>query len=56
MVAANGEQLQVLGRTTAKLQIGELQSHFAILIAKGITQECLLEADFLMHHNCFIDL
>ncbi len=56
VVAANGEQLQVLGRTTAKLQIGELQSHFPILIAKGIIQECLLGADFLMHHNCFIDL
>ncbi len=56
VVAANGQRLQVLGTDTVKLQVGGVQLPFPVLVARGITQECLLGADFLMQHGCLVDL
>ncbi len=52
----HGQPLQVLGRTQLKLQVGELRSTFTVLVVRGVTQECILGADFLSQHNCLVDL
>ena len=56
VVAANGEQLRLLGQTKVRLHVGGLQVFYNVLVAKGLTQECLLGADFLSQHGCIVDL
>ena len=56
VVAANGEQLRLLGQTEVRLHVGGLQVFYNVLVAKGLTQECLLGADFLSKHGCIVDL
>ena len=46
VVAANGEQLRLLDQTEVGLHVGGLQVFYNVLVAKGLTQECLLGADF----------
>ena len=56
VVAANGVELDVLGKTSVLLEVGGLRAEFPVLIAKNLTQECILGADFLCHHKCVVDL
>ena len=56
VVAANGEDLDLLGQSEVTLGIGGLVEKHMILVANGLTQECLLGADFLMQHSCVVDL
>ena len=56
VVATNGEQLRLLGQTEVRLHVGGLQVFYNVLVAKGLTQECLLGADFLSQHGCIVDL
>ena len=35
---------------------GPLSKDHVVLVAKNLHQECLLGADFLMHHGCVLDL
>ncbi len=56
VIAANGEPLHVLGRVEAKMQVGTLQTTCPALMARVITHECLLGADFLLQHQCVVDL
>ncbi len=45
----------MLATDTVKLQVGGVQLPFTVLGANGITQECLLGADFLMQRGCLVD-
>ena len=56
VVAANGEELDLLGQSEVTLGIGGLAVKHLVLVAKGLTQECLLGANFLMQHSCVVDL
>ena len=56
VVAANGERLQLLGQCPVSLQVGGLHVSHTVLVARGVTQECLLGADFLSRHGCVVDL
>ena len=56
VVAANGEELQLLGQSPVSLQVGGLCVSHTVLVARGVTQECLLGADFLSRHGCVVDL
>ena len=56
VVAANGEELEVLGLGEVTLQVGGLRTAHTVLVTRGVTQECLLGADFLSHHHCVVDL
>ena len=56
VVAANGQELNLLGRCEMLVSVGGLSESHSILIAKGLTQECLLGADFLLKHGCVVDL
>ena len=55
IVAANGGELDLLGQDELQLQVGDLQVQFPVLIARDLTQECLLGADFLKQHDCVIN-
>jgi hypothetical protein len=56
VVTANGEPLDLLGRTGVLLTVGGVQEHHPVLIARQLTQDCLLVADFLLKHRCVLDL
>ena len=56
VVGMNGEQLRLLGQTEMGLHVGGLQVFYNVLVTKGLTQECLLGADFLSQHGCIVDL
>ena len=56
VVAANGEPLDLLGRTSVLLTIGGVQQDHPVLIARQLTQDCLIGADFLLKHQCVLDL
>ena len=47
VVVANGEELELLGSINVDLQIGQFSCSHPVLVAKHLTQECLLGADFL---------
>ena len=38
------------------MSVGGLSESHSVLMAKGLTQECLLGADFLSKHGCVVDL
>ena len=46
VVAANGENLDLLGQSEVTLRIGGLVEKYMILVANGLTQECILGDDF----------
>ena len=56
IVAANGEKLDLIGGTELRLSVGDLDVPLSVFIAKELTQECLLGADFLKQHNCVINM
>ena len=56
IVAANGEKLDLIGGTELRLSVGDLDIPLSVFIAKELTQECLLGADFLKQHNCVINM
>ena len=55
-VAANGEMLDFLGQGKLQLQVVDLHVQFPVFVARELTQECLLGADFLKQHNCVINM
>ena len=56
IVAANGGELELLGKEELRLQVGELNVQFPVLIARELTQECILGADFLKKHKCVVNM
>ena len=56
VVAANGEQLDLCGESEVTLRVGGIQANYSVLVARNITQECLLGSDFLQKFGCIIDL
>jgi len=51
-----GETLDLLGQDKLQLQVGDLHIQFPVFIARELTQECLLGADFRKHDNCVIEM
>ena len=56
VTVANGGELHVLGQAKVILQVGDMRDDFTCLIARELTQECILGSDFLLKHHCIIDL
>ena len=56
VVAANGAELDIVGKTVVLLEVGGLQTEFAVLVARTLTQDCILGADFLLHNRCVVDM
>ena len=51
-MTASGDELHVLGRTRIALQVGGIKDDFTCLVARELTQECIIGADFLVAHQC----
>lgn len=56
VVAANGAELDIVGKTVVPLEVGGLQTEFPVLVAKTLIQDCILGADFLLHNRCVVDM
>lgn len=56
VVAANGEELRLLGQTRVTITLGEFNIVHQVLVARELTQGCLLGADFLTEHGCIVNL
>ena len=56
VVAANGEKLDVCGRSSVSLQVGGICTCYPVLVVRNVTQECLLGANFLENFGCTINL
>ena len=56
MVVANGETLDVLEQVELDVELGGLVKKHMVLVARQLTHDCLLSADFLCQHNCITDL
>ena len=56
MIIANGKEHKMCGESEVQLHIGKFTSNQSVLVARWLTQECLLEVDFLLKYNCIIDL
>ena len=54
VVAANGENLALLGEATVSVQIGKTCVQHPVLVADNLMQECLLVTDFLTNQGCII--
>ncbi|KAL5488642.1 hypothetical protein EMCRGX_G017618 [Ephydatia muelleri] len=55
VVAANGKGLQLDGQVVLNIHVGGLHVDRLFLVARDLTQECLLGADFLCANGCAID-
>eukprot|EP00731_Ephydatia_muelleri_P008580 Em0004g918a len=55
VVTADGSCLEMLGQVTLSVEKGGLVGLHPILVAKSLTQECILGADFLVAHGCVLD-
>lgn len=55
VVAANWAELDV-GKTSILLEVGNLRAEFPALVAKTLTQQCILGVDFLWHNKCVLDM
>ena len=56
IVTANGNPLSLLGKSEAMLTLGDVVTLYPVLIAKGLTQECIIGADFLESLNASLTL
>ncbi len=52
-VAANRQELELLGQSDTVIHVGGFAKKHTVLIAKGLVQEC---SDFLQKHRCVVDL
>ena len=50
VITADDSSLEMLEQVTLSVEIGGLVGLHPILVAKSLTQECLLGADFLVAH------
>lgn len=51
----SGQELDLLGRSQVVVSVGGLSGRHSVLAARGLTQECLLGADFLSKHGCVVE-
>ena len=56
IVTANGNPLSLLGKSEAMLTLGDVVTRYPVLIAKDLTQECIIGADFLECFKCIVDI
>ena len=54
-VGANGRPLDVSGRTTATIQLGDFKVDHPFTVVHNLTVDCLLGADFLQKHDGVLD-
>lgn len=55
VVSANGEPIEILGRTQLNISVGNQVIKQSVLVAKDLAQECILGVDFMGTHGLIID-
>ena len=56
LITANGSKLEVMGKTAATITVGRISISTPVIITKGLSQTCIMGADFLMKNNCTFNL
>ena len=54
LTTANGDELTVLGETNVKFRLGNIDCFWPVMIARGLSHDCILGSDFLQHFQCQI--
>ena len=51
---ANGSELTVLGETNVRFRLGNIDCFWPVMIAQGLSHDCILGSDFFKHFQCQI--
>ena len=54
LTTANGNELTVLGQTKVKFRLGNIDCFWPVMIARGLSHDCILGSDFFQHFQCQI--
>ena len=54
LTTANGNELTVLGETKVRFRIGNIDCFWPVMIAQGLSHNCILGSDFFQHFGCQI--
>ena len=54
LTAANGNQIEVQGQAEVRLRIGEFDILWTVVVARGLSHDCLLGTDFFHQCKCKI--
>ena len=54
LTAANGNQIEVQGQAEVRLRIPEFDILWTVIVARGLSHNCLLGTDFLHQYRCKI--
>ena len=54
LTTANGKELTVLGETNVRFRLGNIDCFWPVMIARGLSHDCILGSDFFEHFQCQI--
>ena len=54
LTAANGNQIEVQGQAKVRLRIAEIDILWTVIVARGLSHDCLLGTDFFHQYKCKI--
>ncbi|KAL9986207.1 hypothetical protein ACROYT_G000314 [Oculina patagonica] len=54
LTTANGNELTVLGETKVRFRVGNIDCFWSVMIARGLSHDCILGSDFFQHFGCQI--
>ena len=54
LTATNGNQIEVQGQTKVRLRIAEIDILWTVIVARGLSHDCLLGTDFFHQYKCKI--
>ena len=52
--AANGNQIEVQGQAEVRIRIAEFDTLWTVIVARGLSHDCLLGTDFFHQYKCKI--
>lgn len=52
--AANGNQIKVQGQAEVRIRIAESDTLWTVIVARGLSQDCLLGTDYFAQYKCKI--
>ena len=52
LTTANGNELTVLGETTVRFRLGNIDCFWPVIIAPGLSHDYILGFDFFEHFQC----
>ena len=54
LTTANGNELIVLGETKVRFRVGNIDCFWPVMVARGLSHDCILGSDFFQHFGCQI--